>query len=274
VLPGWLVPAAATIVALVLVITLGGALVDRSRQGAVRRELDGLEARLERQATPASVPPRPSAATYLEIITRQEEQAQWDAAFATAQTALTDPALTPADQQALAEHAVAAGLNALWATKAAPADPQAQRRAVERVVTLRRLAATYDVAVPLTNRQLAERAYQVALFRLAKEAFEQALAGGEVTTTDQLQVQFYASTLYNLGFHEATAGQDAATRDDGLRLLLAAYRIDLAYQLGSGLAWGALTQLLGPDERRWTITPAPTPLLAPAVPSGHPQRVE
>lgn len=285
-IPGRLVRAGIGVAGALTLLVLIGMLVDRSRGMGLQQEIEEIEERMQRQQQTrqqaqrrmqpvAPAPPdRHSAATYLAVINRQEEQSLWEAACVTAQTALTDPALSRADRATLATHAVADGLNALWATPAAPADEQVQQHAVDRVATLRGLATEYGIPVPLTNRQIAERAFQASLFLLAKLAFEDALAAAEITPTDQLQVQFYDSAIYNLGWHYATAGQNPATRQQGLRLLVGAYRIDVKFRLGNGLPWGALVQLLGPDERSWSVEPAPSPLLAsrsPGRPSARQQ---
>jgi len=208
------------------------------------------------QATPA--PACTPASAWLETIAIQERAAQWRIAATNAQTALLAPGLCTSDRKVLAEKAVADGLEALFGERFAPEDVAAQQQVVDRYQSLKRLAEEYAVLTP-SARQIADRAYQVGQFLLAKLAFEEALERSEVTTTDQAQVLFYYSTLYNLGVWWAgTASGDA--RSEGLRLLAAANQIDRRYHIGNGLAWGKLRELLGPDERQWPA-PTETPLL-------------
>lgn len=229
---------------------------------ALRAQLTDVQARVSALAVQASQATPPPACTpasaWLETITIQERAAQWQVAATNAQTALSSPGLCPGDRKVLAEKAIADGLEALFGERFAPEDVAAQHAAVERYQSLSRLAQEHAVPIP-SARQVADRAYQVGQFLLAKVAFEEALERGEVTATDQGQVQFYYSTLYNLGTWWAKAAH-GATRAEGLGLLAAANAIDRRYQIGNGLAWAKLRELLGPDERQWP-RPAASPLL-------------
>ncbi len=263
---GW---AAAGMVLVILAVSACAYLAGSRNVGPVRERVESLNAQLadlQRQlsalkAQQSAATPRPacrSAADWLETITGQERAAQWQVAATNAQTALQAPGLCANDRTILAQKAVADGLEALFAERFAPDDLVAQHQSVARYQGLQRLAQAYNVPFP-SARQVAGRAYQVGQFLLAKRAFEEALEHGEVTTSDQAQVQFYYSTLYNLGawWAETTSG---ATRSEGLGLLAAANLIDRRYRVGNGLAWAKLRELLGPDESRWPA-PAATPLL-------------
>lgn len=263
---GWVAAAAALAI---LAVSACAYLVGYRDMGPMRTQIESLNAQLadvqmqlgalkaqQSEATPLTAC-RP-AADWLETITGQERAAQWQVAATNAQTALRAPGLCASDRKVLAGKAVADGLEALFAERFAPDDVAAQRQSVDRYQGLKRLAQAYGVPFP-SARQVAGRAYDVGQFLLAKLAFEEALERGEVTTSDQGQVQFYYSTLYNLGawWAETASG---ATQTEGFRLLAAANQIDRHYRIGNGLAWARLRELVGPDEGRWPA-PAATPLL-------------
>ncbi len=263
---GWVAAAAALAL---LAVSACAYLVGYRDMGPMRTQVESLKAQLAavqmqlsalkaQQSEATSRPVCRSAADWLETITQQERAAQWQVAATNAQTALSAPGLCDTDRKVLAEKAVADGLEALFAERFAPDDVAAQRQSVDRYQGLQRLAQEHQVRFP-SARQVAGRAYDVGQFLLAKQAFEEALERGEVTTSDQAQVQFYYSTLYNLGawWAETASG---ATRSEGLRLLAAANQIDRQYRIGNGLAWARLRELVGPDERQWPA-PAATPLL-------------
>lgn len=263
---GWVAAAAALVI---LAVSACAYLAGYRDMGRMRGQVEGLNAQLaavQRQlsalkAQQSQATPRPacrSAADWLETITGQERAAQWQVAATNAQTALSAPGLCDRDRKVLAGKAVADGLEALFAQRFAPDDLAAQRQSVDRYQGLQRLAQAYDVPFP-SARQVAGRAYDVGQFLLAKQAFEEALERGEITMADQAQVQFYYSTLYNLGVWWAETAS-GATRSEGLRLLAAANQIDRQYRIGNGLAWARLRELVGPDERGWPA-PAASPLL-------------
>lgn len=221
----------------------------------------GLLVTLARPDPRPAVAPPPCAALpdTVALLGQLEREGKWAIAATTAETALTAPDLCPELRRALAARAVADGLEDLFATQFAPTDVAAQRAAVDRYHALRRLARERGVDFP-SGRQIAGRAYAIGQFLLARVAFEEAVAAGEVTLADQTQAQFYSSTLYNLGTRWADA-VDAPTRADGLRLLATGLAVDRRYCVGHGEAWGRLRALLGPEETAWPA-PIETPLLA------------
>jgi hypothetical protein len=208
---------------------------------------------------PVVIPPTcRSGAEYLDAILLHEQHGRWEHAASTAELALRTPNLCPEDKEALAQKAIAAGLEALFATKLPPyIDIAAHQQLVDQYHSLKRQAAASSILFP-TTIQSATRAYSVGQFLLAKTAFEEAFVAGEFSPADQALVQQYTATLFNLGQHWATAGPN--TRDEGLALLVASHRVDVAYQVGSGAAWGELRLQLGEDEATWP-KPAATPLL-------------
>lgn len=243
----------------VLLLVIGAAF-GQWRTGPLQDEVRDLRGRVIALGTPA--PACRSAGSLLALINDQERDARWTQAAANAESALRASDLCPGDRNALAAKAVSAGVNALFAEPAST-DQRAQQTAVDRYASLRRLADGYSVPFPLSDRQIAERARQGSWFLLALRAWEDALKKGEVSDGDLPQVRFYVANLYDLGYWWTQPG--ATTRDEGLRYLVAAYRLDVQYRLGSGLAWGRLRELLGPDERRWPEA-APSPLLPTPVP--------
>jgi hypothetical protein len=205
-----------------------------------------------------SLPTCSSAAIYLDAILLHERHGRWEHAASTAELALRTPNLCLEDKEALAGKAIAAGLEVLFATRLPPyVDIAAHQQLVDRYHSLKRQAAASGIPFP-TTIQIATRAYSVGQFLLAKTAFEEAFLAGEFTAADQALVQQYTATLFNLGQHWVNAGSSA--KDKGFSLLVASHRIDVAYQVGSGAAWGELRRQLGEDETKWP-KPAATPLL-------------
>jgi len=210
------------------------------------------------QRVGAQIPtPYADVSSYLTIITTEERAGQWKIAAINAESAIRQGGFAPADMQSLKEHAIDDKLRALAAETFPAADAGAQQQAVDDYDSDKRLAQEYGQPIE-SLIGVAQDAYSTGHFLLAKTAFEDALARGDISLTDQLQVKFYCSTLYNLGWWYAERGATSDIRDLGLAYLSASYAIDNRYQVGSGAAWGELTKLLGPQG--WP-PPAQTPLL-------------
>lgn len=210
--------------------------------------------------------PYADASGYLDAIIGEEKAGKWQIAANTAETAIDRGTFSPADTTSLKQHAIADELHALAAETFPAADANAQQQAVDEYQSVKRRGQAYGEPIP-SFRAVAEDAYNTGHFLLAKVAFEDALARGDISLNDQLQVKFYCSTLFNLGKWYAEHGATSEVRDQGLHYLSASFAIDNQYQIGSGAAWGELTTLLGPDESRWP-TPAASPLLGTGGQSG------
>jgi len=222
----------------------------------------GSHLRLERVGV-GTPTPYADVSSYLTIVTTEEQAGQWKIAATNAESAISHGGFAPTDLQSLKKHAIDDELRALAAETFPAADVGAQQHAVDDYETDKRLAQQYGQPIE-SLIGVAQEAYSTGHFQLAKTAFEDALARGDISVTDQLQVKFYCSTLYNLGWWYAEHGATSAIRDQGLADLSASYAIDNQYQVGSGAAWGELTKLLGSNV--WPA-PAPTPLLGTGLPS-------
>jgi hypothetical protein len=221
-------------------------------------------------STPTSTPTPPTstptatahdckpATTYLDAINIQEQHGQWEAAAGSADLALADPNLCTSERDVLTAKAVADHLEGLLTQPFYPKDMIAQKNVVDRYHALKRRAEQAGVPF-LSPIQVAQRAYSVGQFRLAKTALEDAYMSGSFTLSDQGLIQQYAATLYNLG-HWSVQSESGALKAEGLQLLVASYHIDDQFKVGSGEARRALQELLGMDESSWPV-PAPTPLL-------------
>lgn len=192
---------------------------------------------------------RPScatAATWIETISVQEKAGKWAIAADNAQTALTTDNLCEGDRLTLANMAVSDMLQGLSATAINSADLSAQQTAVDSYENIKRFAKEQGVGVPKSPYQVAEAASVAGQFLLAKLAFEEALAQGDVATIDQSQARFYHSILYNLGWWWPRA-KSGNKFQDGLALLSAADQVDRRWKLSIGLAGAELRQLIVGD---------------------------
>ena len=150
--------------------------------------------------------------------------AQWGTAATNARTALQTPDLCPPDRAVLAQKAVNDGLEALFAEPFAPNDTVAAQRSLDSYRDTRAFAGQSGVTLP-SSRQIAGRAYDGGKFRLAQGAWEDALAAGEVATSDREQVRFYDATLFNLGKWYTEDHGNTARFDEGVRYLVTANRV-------------------------------------------------
>lgn len=214
-------------------------------------------------ATALPAIPTPSCTgttTYLEIIARQEQANHWEDAVATAEAALSDTHLCPADSKLLTARAVADGLKVLYNKPFAPLDVAAQQQEIDRYLSLRERAHDAQVAFD-SPLQVAGQAYQIGQFPLARVAVEQALAAGDYRPElDRATTRMYISTLYNLGSWYSQAPAGSEVYQEGLAWLAASHQLALHYQTGQAEAAMLLRQLVGQEEASWP-TPAPTPLL-------------
>ena len=211
-------------------------------------------------AIPASPTPscRP-AADWLAQITFLEAKGRWQQAADTAELAATDPHVCGDSVRELLQKAVTDGLEALYDQPFDPRDLIAQQAQLDRYQVLAERAARQELTFP-TALQVSQRARASGHFRLAIEAFEQALRSGQVAPGERDLLRSYQSSLHDLGRWWASA-TDADLRLQGARLLVTCHQIDLRERLGSGACYGALQELIGSDPGDW---PAPlvNPLLA------------
>lgn len=215
---------------------------------------------------PTTVPPtHPScveATAELRIVQDHAQRSQWSLAAAAAESALRQRDLCEDDRRALLAQLVAAGLEQIYSEQFQPLDVAAQRALVTRYQALRRRAVDEGIPFP-TDIQVAQRAYQIGQFLLAKTAFDEAIVSRTVTPADQALIQQYVSTLYNLGAWWLQG--DDELRREGLRMLVASHRLDVTFRVGSGVAGAKLREVLGPDEDHWPAA-SETPLLRAAAP--------
>lgn len=223
-----------------------------------RNDTNQVESRLATQIASQAVPATPacaSASRWLDTIRAQEQAADYATAASNAATALTSTDLCAQDRATLAGHYVSDGQRAILARPAAY-DRASQQLVVDEMTKLRREAERYGAPFP-SYRQIADEARSRSWFLLAIQSWETAYRRGEVHANDLAQVRFYQANLHDMGAYYVRGGP--ATYEEGLALLVAAHRIDIQFQLGNGLAGGALRRLLGEDERDWP-QPAPSPL--------------
>jgi hypothetical protein len=201
-----------------------------------------------------------SAANYQDIIDRQSQAADWQAAAATANTALGLPNLCQADKAGLTQQAVVAGLKVLYSEKFNPLDVAAQQQEVDRYLALKAQAHQAGVDFP-TALQVSQDAYQIGQFLLAKVAVEEAFRMQAYKPEVQRDItRTYVSILFNLGSWYTTAQLGSDVYNRGMTLLAASHQLAVMYRTGQGEAGGKLRQLTGSDERSWP-QPAETPLL-------------
>jgi hypothetical protein len=203
-------------------------------------------------------PPCPSIASWQAAVLAAERRADWQVAAADAQLGLLTPHLCAPSRRALTASLVADRLQVMEDTYVPPYDQTAQGQEGDGYHTLRHLARRFGVPMP-SPLQVADSAYRSGHMALARAAWEDALAAGEVTIDDVSAVRFYDSTLYNIAFWWVKPGNPPAVRQSGLRLLVTAARIDACFRLGSGQPAQLLTQLVGP-ESYWP-QPSSSPVL-------------
>lgn len=219
---------------------------------------------VENTAVPTPTPDCTAAPNYLDIITRQEQDGDWAAAASTAETALRLPHLCVEDKRALTTKAIAAGLQVLYSEGFAPLDVVAQQRAIDRYLQLKARARQAGVDFP-TSLQVAQQAYQIGQFPLAKLAIEQSLAEGEFKPElNRSVVRQYVSTLYNLGAWYTTASTDSELYQQGLQSWAASQAVAEAFCTGQAEAWQELRARFG-DHRADYPSPIPTPFLSYAT---------
>jgi hypothetical protein len=202
-----------------------------------------------------------SAASYLDIITGHEQRSQWDTAATTAELALKDSRVCDDDKQALANKYVADKLESLW-ERPFDATPRVQQGGVDMYRSLKEQAKAQHAPFPLSDIQVAKRAYQTSQWLVAIAALDDAFATGEFTPTDRGLLSVYVSSLFNLGKYwtNPPLSDDSATYKRGLELLVASSQIDERYAGGDRSAWGRLRELVGTDAANWP-EPAATLLL-------------
>lgn len=203
-------------------------------------------------------PPCDAAVAYVQVITDHEQAARWELARSSAELALQTPNLCSETHAALSSTLIATGMEALYSESFNPTDATAQQRIIDQYEQLHQQAIQNGVAFP-SSQQTALRAYQIGQFPLVIHILEAAFLSGEIDASSRDQLQRYSSALYNTGWWWATKGTPQQ-RKDGLRMLVTSARIDEQYRLGSGAAWGALHELIGPDTVKWP-PPAASPLL-------------
>jgi hypothetical protein len=172
--------------------------------------------------------------------------------------ALRQDGLCAGDRLALRSDLLAARMELVLASPAAPFDQRGQQDQLRRYVAIRDEASDLGLIFP-PALGLAQRAYAAGDFLLAVGLFEEAWARGVFQAGDQEQIRGYASALYNLGYWWTHAPGPAYQA--GLVMLATSDAVDQRFHVGSGAAEELLTSLLGPDRSAWP-SPAPSPLLA------------
>jgi hypothetical protein len=183
------------------------------------------------------------------------EQGQWEEAAALSADELAQLVGCYETRRVLNEIIAAAALEALLAAPASPGDSHAEDARAAQYRALRGQVT----ALPLTDLQIARRAYDAQQFPLALAAFEQAWQRGTFPRDNRVLVQRYASTLYNRGvwlMQGALPNPEHATA-----LVVASLCLSQQYGLPSDASQAWLTALLGPDPETWPAA-YPTPALA------------
>jgi hypothetical protein len=202
----------------------------------------------------------------LAMVLEQQRQGQYALAAANARTILRQPQLSPHDRVEFARLAVANDLEAIWGQPDPQRDLVAHRQAIEQYRAAEQLAQEQGIALPLSRRQAADRAYKSGKFLLAQLLVEEALAAGDLSACERAQLHFYASSIYNSGYW-LSRHDDPAVRRDGWALVVAAHRLDERFRLGQGEAGGQLRASFG-AETAWPPA-APIALLTAPIGCGQ-----